>query len=1102
MLTQEAKNLLANVQGRKEKRIDFFKRMQEEQEQAEKQRKDYQESSVVRDLSPEAFNSLLAISAPTPLTDKYNRYIELDKTMYNEEGKDYDTEYNEYNTQKQEYVKPYGNLSKMWQSAGGAVKLDAQGNYVLDIEKQNELAKEDKTIPDATTLLRMVTPKGGYNKEDASIYYEISNELQETEGGTPEDLRVIDTSYLSPDERRELVKYQQELARKGIIGQNIVAYNKEKKDLEDYEENSTLKGLGRGVVKMLDFVGSLVNASSEARRKETELITGRELPSVSPLALTQIYDKYFGTLEPRTARGRIIENIGSFLVMPGAGGIAKAITGAIGASVGQETAEQLYDWATLDTEQKAEQLKKNAPLQRAVVGLVGAVFGDVGVSKLGSLVKDTLKKKPDLETTEELQKSFTASAKYEKGKTEFEEKLFDEQRKDLINELKEELYKPEGIIKSTSGLKQKTVEDLRTAQLLFQRSVKSRDQEKIGELLGNTLAEENTVKELPFTPREPEAVSQNLARFLAKNKGQVRTRDLDTLINEEAVKPFKEKIKQEIEEASKQYENSVKEIQNVNVDAQKIIALVKENTKGAVNTLDQEKIIQHYGEQLSEVQNISDLIKVNRELNKDLGRVRDDSLRYTLNQVKSSVNKYIKDEASIVSDNTLFANQAQSFQKLLEANKVYGEAREEVVKDRDILDALQEGKDRYRQPENRIIESGSVALKGYRKLTPEQKERLLNSLPEGNASIFRAVSLDDVKSGRFGEYSDLELRTMFNKENYATAKEYAEQLADKRLTKTEVLTQAIDAYRSNELTTTELQQVGKRITEGVEEKTSKEIESILNNVVKEEEIFREAKFMKYMREDNPQKMADAITRSEDLDTLATLEKNLAQTYGKDSKATSVVNDYLQNVKDVIKQKKKQELEELLSTIETEDIPLKDTINQVTELRDYITKNREFYTKLYDNNVNIRDNLACLNDRVLPKVMEDLEKIPQIVRENAEKNPEFAKFMQLKEDYLKKIEKQKSGLRTDYMAATPDNLLAIAVGEMLHSFVWGMGARVAIKSLRRILNRMTNKNFEKLQNDPSYFAKQLKLYRKAVNETTETEKQLFTVLLRRLPALVV
>ena len=1047
-------------------------RMQREQQEREQY---IQDMKTIGEIPSEEEIEMLH---PMQAQKDYEKYDVMSKNMYGVVGQNYETEYDEYNSQEQKYIKPYGKLSKWWKEAGGTVKKDAYGNDVLDIEAQNNIAKTNEEVPDAISLLNFILPKGGYHAEDADFYFKTRKEMQtpygEKLGELPENMHVIDTSYLTPEERNELKAHQDYLAENGIFGQNIIAYKQRAEALEEKEEkeNSILPGLGRGVVKMLDFVGGLLASDREATVNMT--LGKPETVQVTSPGFVEAYDKAFGTIEPRTARDRIIENIGSFLALP-MRGVATTIRSAVGASFGTELAEQLFDWATLSNEDKIKELKKNSPIQKAVVGIVGAVAGDAGLRTLSSVIPngqkvfvatEELKKQAEIDkAVKDIQEGLVHNS----GKSyikKIKDKLFEQERENFTKALEADLYKPKGMFTpdTNPGLAEKTVGDISKAQQMFKKVTLRADQETFLDILGKQKisSEMKAVLENQGIKLRPaEELTEGVARLVAKEKGKIKARDLPNMIVDETLKPFKEYISKAIEDAGEKYEKGVASVVGIEIDKQKLQKTFREIEHDAFTSAEQEKVIGYFDKKISTAKKVEDLVKINREINKELYSVRDDGIRYTMNQYKQGINDYFKEEAK-----SLQKERADAFSKLEQANIIYSREKEIIDRDRAILDKLQEGKDKYRKPENRNITSASVAIKGYKQLTTEQKERLLSLLPEGNASLFRRLALEDVKIADFGKFSDLELRTMFGKGRAEKAISYAKRLASNEHTKTECMTRLTESYMNQEITSETYYKMTCALSKGLQEVQKQALRQRANTIIKEQQLFQEAKFMKYLQNGDIKETVNRIKTADDIQSLSNLVRNAEEGFGATNPYVKRMQETVTNIQNKVKENVLAEYDILAGRITAEDTET-NIIKGIEEIGKYLKDNKEFLTKLYEGNKGFQTNIDNFTREILPSLQARVQNFYKGLERQAQSDPILAKY----QDLISKINKSNTKI-TDKFRLLQELPLFGGIGGKV-SIGTMIGTRILLSVLRNFFLRRNSIKMEKLMSDPRYFARKFK-----------------------------
>lgn len=1010
------------------------------------------------------------------LNNVYNRtqkrienYEQQRKNMFSQEGTDYDTDYDQYNTQEQKYIKPYGDLSKRWQEAGGAVKYDKYGKPTLDIEKQRQLSKENPNIPDPITLLRFSLPNGGFNKKDTEQFLKDKEEIYKN-GKKIElkNVKSIDTSYLTPDERKELDKHKDELTDAGIIGQNVVEYNKKRKDLEPLEEkNEGVKYLVRGATKVLDTVGSFIRraiagedvSSYKNIGKSAEEIGEKfgEETAADSEPITKEYDKYAGTYEPKTAKGRILQNIGEFLSIPIGGTGVKVLKSAIGGSLGTEGAEQLYDWAALSEEEKQQQLKEKPGLAKLVVGLAGGILGDAGIHALTDGLKIKINKK-DYTEVKALQQKF--------AKGDFEKQIYDDTRQEIVNKLEKELYKQKSIFEDATDLPK----DVQTAEVMFKRSVDSRDKEKVKEIFEKyNNGEKIEIKPTSFAIKQDPELLDKINSFLAKTRNGAQERDLLESVTDETVTPFKEHIQTLSKQAGEAYENQVKDLNGIEIDNIKALETVGKNVKNNVASPEQEKISEYYTHRLAEAKDAKDLINLNREINQDIYSAPNDGVKYTLNQIKEGIKQYFKEESK----------ENENFQKILEANEQYSVAKKVIDERRAILDKLHGERDRYHQAENRKLEKSSVAYEKYKNLTPEEQKTLLeNSTPE-TADTFRKINLSTIKTEDFGKYSDIELQNAFG-QNWQQAKEYSQALASfpNGATQSHVMQQALEEFRTGNISQKELEDISTLFKKGVSVEGQKELDTLINQAIKEQQLFKQYKFIKPLREGKIDATAGLIKDTSDLKVLKTMQENLKNTFKGDSKR---IDDFIDGVYKIKRNEFTEEINKLYEG---------DKLNY-EKIGDYFTKNKEYISELFENNKNINHNLQVFTEEFLPETKKLLEQAKETAKKMTEQCEEWTRYKKMEQglqDTINKTEKKffnEEDLNRSFIAQ-------ILSGNLFHTLL----LHSTIYYSRKAVKVFASKKLTKLREDPKYFQEKILKQKKDYKQSLELAQSIFKTLSKK------
>lgn len=680
-------------------------------------------------------------------------------------------------------------------------------------------------------------------------------------------------------------------------------------------------------------------------------------------------------------------------------------------------------------------------LAKTVFTLAGAIMGDAGINSLADVLKNKeIKKMVNTAEAKTLQKKLKDIG----GTEDFINKTAEEQRQTIVKDIESELYKPQGLIETLKTIKEKSTKDIQTAEIMFKRAVEHEDKNTIENIINNySNGVKKDINEI-FTQykniQEPENI-QKIESLLAKAKGGTQERDLMDIITDETVLPFKEKIKQKVEEASQKYESNIKDLPEEKINATEIKANIMQKTKSNVLSEDQKQIENYYLKKIDESKNIGDIINLNKEINQDLYSAPNDGVKYSLSQIKEGIKQYIKKESK----------EKEQFQKLLQANEEYTKDKTNIDELRQILDKLHGGKDRYYKAENRELEKGSIAFKRYKSLSPEEQKILLENLPKNQAETFKKINLQKMNSKDFGKYSDIELQNAFDENLYKEAQGLSVS-SSKGLSNSGVMQQMVKDFKNEKITSDDLQTMAQVFKETLTPEGATKLDEFINRVQKEQSVFKQAEFMPYLRAGDTSKAAQYIKTADDLKMLYTMKERLQTVSDKEA-----VNSFF----DTILQKKQKEFAENLSQkIENDDM-----MKNIDNLEKFLSKNKNYYQNLYNNNDNFTKNLNDLLEKYIPSQRKSFEEAYKKAEELANNNQIFQKYIKTK-NKLEKIKNEKAfGIK--------ENIPAFLTHTFTHNWWLTLMTKAVTFGYKQLQKALLQKKMKNFVEDPKYIEKLLK-----------------------------
>lgn len=714
------------------------------------------------------------------------------------------------------------------------------------------------------------------------------------------------------------------------------------------------------------------------------------------------------------------------------------------------------------------------------MNLIGGLGGLATGSKLSNITKEELKaiknkisknEKLDIEQAKQLQEAVKDGGKV------LEQKIYDELRSEVTNNLEEQIYKTQSILASnTKSVNNMNSENISKIEKAFNNVTNSRNNEILDEILNgveNVNIDKTNISSLLTKSKKTEKEINKFTDSFSSSTGNLTEGELKSAIKEEALTKARKNIKNKVEEAGVQYEKALADVkdQKIKVGA---IDVKKDMNDKLLNETDT-KTLNHYGEKLNQAEKVEDLIKIQREINEDLYRA-DDSTKYLLNDIKSKINDYYSTEAK---------EGNEAFKKILEANEQYSKDKAIIDADREILDTLHGGRDKFRKAENRTLEESSTAYDNYNKLSPEQQQRLLE-LTENN-EVFRNINRTKIDNKKFDTYSDLELKNAFgdrSEEAIKLAHAYGAELPTNELVQ-QITNAFVNAPKSKQMLADDYKKIINDISSQIKDsEKAKQLNKFAETLVKEKQTFQQAKLFADLKTGNTEILANKIKTIDDIDNLYKIRDILTDKNGLSNTDIKTLHQYIDDTVNI----KKQEFVDGLTSISekykaTGEQELGSYIKDITS---FLESRGALAEKLY-NNQNITQNLKTLQTE-LNKIPQQLQELSEKAKQLKESNPIFQKLKTILSKNQSAQAEQSWG-----SVAVSNILLGLITG---HSFI-ALGKAFAEKVIPQIMKSISNKKLNKLSEDPKYFAKQFKIFKQEARNISNLTNNVHTDLMKNI-----
>lgn len=1052
-----------------------------------------------------SLDALVSDDEDEKIEQNATKALEAYDNMYMSPDMDYEAEYDKTMQEnlKGDKVTNVGILSHKWQEMGGAVKYDKHGNAVLDIETQNELAKNDANVSDAKTLLSAITKHGYVQRDDADYLYNASakyfKDKPNFEKGENNDYKVINTSLLTPDERKELKKYQKDLMDAGIIGQDIAKYRLHKRQLNETSPRSMgekatrwLKYAGRGIAGVADMARLALVAEYRDANPDADIDPEKKqvLNTYEQSNLVQGYDRWQDISEPETTAEKVMELFGATALPTGGLGVAgkaKSLIGTLTGAVGATKAKEIIDWMKLTDEERAKEVKVNAPLRNMLIDIVGLTAGHSLVN-IPSLFKKTPNVKGLTAQEKEKIKIMMSDKNAEKYISESAKQTQRAEIEEAYNKLREQLNNPTPFRFTEAGtINSISAEELQRNKPIIDHIMLQEHKRDLQDALSiNTTLERS---KLPFEVNDTESASalEKIQSRYSEALGGTYKGQRSELAVPENIAHFDEQVKLEKEIASRNYESKVKDIANQPIyDKNKMDNLFQERELEKSNvtlTDDQQKLVSYFRDKFDNAETMADVRNIMSDI-RDRYKSADNKERYILNEFRKVNAQLIDDEIKAGGE------RGKWFENLKQANEEYGKHVEKIDMMDDISEIYKGNKSRYQAPENREVKLGTSLADNWDKLTNEQKSMVIEKAPGEVRKRLQQLELLTINPKKITEYDNLILRNAFG-ENAEEVINLTGQIVARRgkVSQVDALLQAITEYNNHKLSSDELHNIFSMASGD-----SNKLGMVFNNVVKQNEIFTTHKFAEYARKGDVISTADLIRNTDDLRAFNNLMENWQSRYNMPQ-----VKDFTKQVKDykwgsIIKENS-EIYNELTSYLDTpEKITASTFLKQAEKSIMHFNKHKRILEELANNNKNILANFEAIQhfSEFATEVISNAEDYVEIVLKNDQPLQKYRALVAKKEAKLAKLGRPSKVIQTIANKTIDYALYSSAFGNFAQFVKIASNPITYVawpvyllgKGLKSMYKSLVARSLNKLRTDPEYIYKKIYETKSVINRLEE------------------
>lgn len=1060
---------------------------------------------------------------PAKLKERIKNYQTKYDTMYGSNDKDYETEYDSTISQntKGDKVIDIGRLSRKWQDMGGAVRYDRHGNAVLDIEKQNELAKNDQNASDATTLLSYITKHGNVERKDADYLYDEGAKLLKDKPkfkkDADNDYKVINTSLLTPAERRELNKHKKYLMDAGIIGQDIAQYRLHKRQLDETSPRSIGEKakrlgqyMGRGIVDVVDMAKHAL--ASEYRENNPDWSINpekiKQLETYNQANLVKGYDLWQSIDEPETTAEKVMELFGSVAFPIGGAGItskAKSLLGTLIGSISATKAKEIADWAELTPEERAKEVKVNAPLRNILI--------DIASLSAGHSLTNIFKKAPNTQGLTGIErqnlKALINDKEAQKQAQEAGKQLQKEEIERAYKQLNEQLNTPTPFSFAEKGtINGISVNELQKNKPLIEQIMLQQQKSDLQDALGVTDKQLERVA-LPFEVKDTEILGnkniiEKVRSKYSKALGKTYAGDRSELAVPENISHFDNAIKTEKELRGQNYVEKVSDIeQQPTYDKNKLNSLFREKGLDGVDTTlsdEQQKLVSEFQRKFENAKTMADVRNIMYDIN-DKYRYADNKERYILNKFREVNTQLIDEEIKTGGE------RGKWFEKFKQANEEYAKHSGKIEAMEDISETYKGNKSKYQAPENREVKLGVSMADNWDKLTNEQKSLVIKNAPNEVKNRLQKMELLNINPQKITEYDNLMLKNAFGNEADKIIN-FASQIASKKnnVSQLDALMQATIEYNKGNLSKEGLQSVFAMADGDI-----KKLNSIFENVIMQNAIFTKHKFAEYAKKGDISSTANSINNIDDLKIFDELIENWENKYNipqlkefskqvKDYKWDSIINENNGIYNEL---KSYQDTPEKI----TADTFLKQTEKSIM----HFNKNKRILEELAGGNPNLQANFEAIQEftSFASTIISNAEDYVDTVLKNNQPLQKYRALVAKKEAKWSKINRPSKIDKIAINKAIDFSLYSSVFGKA-HQFLTAISSPytyislpvyIGYKALKSVRKSLISRSLRKLKEDPEYIYKKIYEAKNAINRLEDYIYEVKSVSAKFFPQIV-
>ena len=778
-----------------------------------------------------------------------------------------------------------------------------------------------------------------------------------------------------------------------------------------------------------------------------------------------------------------MELFGSVAFPTGGAGIAsktKSLLGTLTGAIGATKAKEILDWAKLTPEERAKEVKVNAPLRNILIDIAGLNVGH-------NLVNSIFKKTPNIQglTGQERQnlKALMNDKEAQKQAQEAGKQIQKEEIERAYKQLNEQLNTPTPFSFAEKGtINGISVNELQKNKPIIEHIMLQQQKNDLQDALSLTDKQlERTA--LPFEVRDTENIIERVRSKHSKALDGVYEGNRSELAMPENITHFDNEIKFEKEIRGKNYAERVPDIEKQQIyDKDKLDNLFREKGLDGLDTTlndDQQKLVSEFQREFQNAETMADVRNIMSDI-RDKYKYADNKERYILNKFKEVNTQLIDDEIKIGGE------RGKWFENFKQANEEYRKHSEKIEAMEDISETYKGNKSKYQAPENREVKLGASPADNWDKLTNEQKSLVIKNAPDEIKKRLQKMELLNINPQKITEYDNLMLKNAFGNDADEVIN-FASQIASKKdkVSQLDALTQATIEYNKGTLSKEGLQSVF-----SMADGDTKKLNSIFENIITQKTIFTKHRFAEYAKKGDIVSTANSISNIDDLKIFDELIENWGNKYNipqlkefskqvKDYKWDSIINENNEIYNEL---KNYQDTPEKI----TADTFLKQTEKSIM----HFNKHKRMLEELAGNNKNLQANFEAIQDftNFASTIISNAEDYVETILKNNQPLQKYRALVAKKEAKWSKMNRPSKIDKIAINKAIDFSLYSSVFGKA-HQFLTAISSPytyislpvyIGYKALKSVRKALISRSLRKLKEDPEYVYKKIYEAKNAIN----------------------